>query len=1074
MIGRDILHYHIVEKLGEGGMGAVYKARDSRLDRDVAIKFLPSRIAGDGVGRSRFEVEARAAAALNHPNIATIHAIEEVDGEMFIVMEYIQGHELKELIARGGLGVDRAVKIALDVAKGLQLAHQKGIIHRDIKSSNVMVTDGDTAKVTDFGLAKIGAGTDITKSGITIGTVAYMSPEQILGERVDHRSDIWSFGVLLYEMLTGKLPFAGDYERAISYAILNVDPKPVSELAGDVPAALDALVAEMLEKNASARPQSIGDVIAVLKRDDLGATPKRAVSNSDSDKQIKRPGLAVLPFTSIKRDPDVEYLGFALADQIIGALSYVNGVLVRPSSAIRKYQDQTVDAPTVGHELQVEYVLAGYYLIEGSVVRLNVELVKAHSNEMVWRESIQADYNTVFALQDIAAEKVLGGLKVRFSSDERQHMRADVPADPLAYEYYLRAVSYPVTLDGDRLAVEMLEKALDLDQDYAPGWAELGYRISQLGSFGLLGEKEQQRAENALKKALSLNGNLLAALFNLSVLSVDTGRLEEALDLIDRMLRITPDNATAHFALSYVYRYAGMLEESVNEVETALMLDPKNPRFRSGGFTFLYRGDYRKAYELFDLDGASTLGIAWKGMSLFLMGENERALEFLDRAVAMEPEGFLGLRHGGIGAYIRGDVEKGLRLIRRLDEATDPHADSEHWYLIAGAYSLLGDRASCVRALRRAIDLGFFSYPAMQIDPQLDSVRDDQEFQEVLAIAKRKHEAFRKAHAGRNDNHRTLVDATDRRMPATAEPRGDRTPRGRAQTLDGDTVSVAKPPEVRYCTTEDGVAIAYSVHGSGPVLGRVIGWFTHLQMEWEWPALRLMWERLAERHTLVRYDGRGMGLSGRWDGAFTEETRQMDLDAVLKALGEPKVNLLGISEGGWTAAHYTAQHSERVHHLVIYGSYARGASLRPGFDAEEEAALLTLVRKGWGRDTPEIRQIFTTLYFGEDADPGLVAHFNALQRASADGDTSVRYQESLNLRGDGREAFSKIRVPTLVIHCRDDRIMNFEEGRIIASVVPGAKLLPFPTRTHYFPIDDELTRQMTDAIDRFTGRVVTT
>ena len=755
MLGRDILHYHVIAKVGEGGMGTVYRARDSRLDRDVAIKLLPARVAADEVGRSRFKVEARAAAVLNHPNIATIHAIEEADGELFIVMEFIEGRELKDLITRGSLGMDRTMKLALGVAEGLQAAHHKGIVHRDIKPSNVMVTDDDVPKITDFGLAKIGAGADLTKTGTTVGTISYMSPEQILGKHVDHRSDIWSFGVLLYEMLTGQLPFVADYEQAVAYAVLNVNPAPVRALAGDVPAALDALVTGMLQKDTGDRPQSMADVIAELKQSHKGAAVDRTDSDSGSRRHVRRPGLAVLPFSSVKRDPDVDYLGFALADQIIGSLSYVNGLLVRPSSAIRKYQDRTVDAPEAGRELQVDFILTGYYLKEGNAVRLNVELVEVHSNEMLWREAIQVGFDNVFTLQDIAAEKVLHGLKVRFSPDERQNMRADTPANPLAYEYYLRAISYPITLDGDQLAVAMLEKALDIDPGYAPGWAELGFRISQIASFGLLGETEVQKSKEAFEKAISLNENLLAPLFNLALLSVDAGRHEEAFDYVDRMLNITPRNAVAHFVLSYVYRYVGMLEESAREVEAALALDPKNPRFRSGGFTYFYAGNYHRAYELFDLDGASTYGIAWKGMCRFLMGDSEHALEHFDRAVAMEPDGFIGLRYGAIAAFIRGDVETARRLVRRLESATDPHADSEHWYLVAVTFGLVGDRDGCVRTLRIAVDRGFFGYPTMQIERHLDSVRDDPEFQQVIAIAKQKHDAFRKAHAGRVDRTET-------------------------------------------------------------------------------------------------------------------------------------------------------------------------------------------------------------------------------------------------------------------------------------------------------------------------------
>jgi pimeloyl-ACP methyl ester carboxylesterase len=296
--------------------------------------------------------------------------------------------------------------------------------------------------------------------------------------------------------------------------------------------------------------------------------------------------------------------------------------------------------------------------------------------------------------------------------------------------------------------------------------------------------------------------------------------------------------------------------------------------------------------------------------------------------------------------------------------------------------------------------------------------------------------------------------------------------------LADETVTIARPvalpappsgaPEIRYCRTADGASIAYAVNGSGPVIIRVLGWFTHLEMEWQWPALRLMWERLGRTHTVVRYDGRGIGLSSPWDRDFSEDTRQADLDAVIQALGVEKVALYGISEGGWSAAHYAAWHPERVSHLVIYGSYSRGEPLRGTFDLEEAEALLMLMRKGWGRDTAEYRQIFTTAYFGEDADPGLIAHFNELQRAAADGDTAARYQRSLFQRGQGAEVFGSIRVPTLVVHCREDRIVAFEEGRRIASLVPNALFLPLPSGTHYFPIENETTHRIVDAIDRAT------
>ena len=257
--------------------------------------------------------------------------------------------------------------------------------------------------------------------------------------------------------------------------------------------------------------------------------------------------------------------------------------------------------------------------------------------------------------------------------------------------------------------------------------------------------------------------------------------------------------------------------------------------------------------------------------------------------------------------------------------------------------------------------------------------------------------------------------------------------------------------DIRYCTTADGARVAFASTGSGPVLVRVLGHFTHLEMEWEWPDLRYFWERLAKRFTVVRYDGRGIGLSGHYDGEFTEETRQLDLDAVLDGVGAQDVILLGISEGGWTAATYAAAHPERVSRLVLYGAYCRGAKARPGYDAEEDEALVTLIRKGWGRDTPAFRQVFTSYFFLPDADPRLITHFNDLQRAAADPETAARYWQSIHSRGDGSEMFRQVKHPTLVIHCQDDMAVDAEEGRLLAATIPGARLVLLAERYTLLP-----------------------
>ncbi len=294
---------------------------------------------------------------------------------------------------------------------------------------------------------------------------------------------------------------------------------------------------------------------------------------------------------------------------------------------------------------------------------------------------------------------------------------------------------------------------------------------------------------------------------------------------------------------------------------------------------------------------------------------------------------------------------------------------------------------------------------------------------------------------------------------APADTGSDRTP-----AEDGER---APEQEIRFCRTSDGVSLAYSLVGSGPYIVRVLGHFTHLEAEWQWPDLRRFWEQLAETHTVVRYDGRGIGLSDRYHGDFTEDTRQRDLDAVLTAIGAEPAVLLGISEGGWTAATYALAHPARVTHLVLYGAYCRGAQAQPRHDPEEDQALLTLMRKGWGRDTPAFRQIFTSQFFRADADPTLIAHFNELQRLSADPETAARYHESCHRRGDGRDLFRRLTLPTLIVHSREDLAVSADEGRLLASIIPGSQLVLLPSGTHYFPTDAAVVTKATGAIARF-------
>lgn len=566
--GELFRHFRVVEKVGEGGMGVVYRAHDTKLDRDVALKLLTQLGRSGAEFSDRLRREARSLAALNHPNIVTIYDIDDVDGVPFLVLEWIDGRALNDPSFPRPLPIGEFLRVACSVAEALGASHDRGIIHRDVKPANVLVAGDGRVKLVDFGLSKFrDLNQDLTRTAGTVGTVAYMSPEQACGTELGPSSDVFSFGILAYELLTGQHPFRGEGPGVVLSAIISGRYIPLSELRMDLPDRLVALVERCLERASQSRFQS-------------------------------------------------------------------------------------------GREL-------------------------AH------------------ALQRVSAH---------------QGSQKDV--------------------------------------------------------------------------ATSL------------------------------------------------------------EVST-----PDGPPLRQ--------------------------------------------------------------------------------------------------------------------------------------------------------------------------------------------------------------------QEIRFCTSADGVRLAYSVVGAGPVLVRVLGHFTHLEMEWEWPDLRLFWERLAERHAVVRYDGRGIGLSDPYAGSFTEETRQLDLDAVLGAVGAQKAILLGISEGGWTAATYAIHHPDRITHLILYGAYCRGARARPGYDPEEDRALMTLIRKGWGRDTPAFRQIFTSQFFRHNADPGLIAHFNEMQRASADPDTAARYEESCHTRGDGRDLFLQVKTPTLIIQCQEDRVVNAEEGRLLASLIPGARLVLLPSGSHYFPTDREVVTKVVEAIKRF-------
>jgi len=516
MIGKTVSHYKILEKLGEGGMGVVYKAQDTKLDRIVALKFLPQHLTSDPVEKERFIHEAKAASALNHPNVTTIYEVDEFEGQMFIAMEYCEGKTLKQIIEKESLSIKKVLDIGIQIGEGLAIAHEKGIVHRDIKSDNIVLTPRGQVKIMDFGLAKLKGATKLTKTRSTLGTAAYMSPEQASGEEVDQRSDIFSFGVVLYELLTENLPFAGEHQAAIIYSILNEEPQPVARFNNKVSAKLEDMVFKALAKEREERYQHIDDLLADLRREKKSLEYVRTAVAAKPPESPK-PAIAVLYLQNLSENKEDAYFAAGMTEDIITQLSKIGGLLVASRSDIEQFKNKPVNLKEVANRLRVNYVMEGSVRKYGNKIRITCQLIKASDGFHVWADSYDRQMEDLFAIQADVAKEVAQALKVTLAPPELAMIEKKPTLNVQAYNYYLQGREYYFGGGSDskemlELATKMFEKALEADSNFALAYAGLSDCYSSYVMFGVDPRKSWlEKAEKTGLKALVLDPNLAEA-----------------------------------------------------------------------------------------------------------------------------------------------------------------------------------------------------------------------------------------------------------------------------------------------------------------------------------------------------------------------------------------------------------------------------------------------------------------------------------------------------------------------------------------------------------------------------------
>jgi eukaryotic-like serine/threonine-protein kinase len=805
MLGKTLRNYRITDKLGVGGQGAVYKAIDTKLGRPVVIKVIPPELSAKEANLKRFEREARLASALDHPNICTIFDLDEVDGVHFIAMQFVEGKNVRQLVAGRPLELKTALLIGLQVADALAAAHSRGIIHRDIKSGNVMVTASGQVKVLDFGLAKLlddteaaTAGihrTELTEVGVPYGTATYAAPEQARGDRVDKRADIFSLGVLLYEMLTGTWPFRGKTTIDVRHAVLHDPPRPVSELRSSaIPPRLQQIIDKALAKEPKDRFQNMEDFRNELRQvlheidapstDYQSVTPEpprhlsganpvtravrwlKSITRTESPTSApnvttsskhgihetpltttvtdqEKKSLAILCFRNLSNDPASSFYEFSLADAVITELARVRSLVVRPSSVIARYQGQHRDPREIGEELGVSAVLTAGFIHSGERFRVTAQLIDVASGELLWSDRIDTAASDIIVLQDTIAQRIVEGLRVELTHAEQAGISKAATQNPVAYEEYLRGrdlfarfIFRTLSEDDCNEAIAHFEHAIDLDPNFALAHDGLGACHVNRVFKGFGGSEDYERAEKAFTKALSIDPNIFEARMLMVFVYLWRGQKQKARDEVARARREAPNEPVVHFVKALLHRLDGEYGRALRSYDRLVRLDPAAHVVASysRALVYMYMGQFDEVFRQLDTAGDqdNALVRTFRALALYYTGQTDAAAELMRDVIEKHPN-MHGIRpFMAMFLSAQGKHEEALAQLTP-DVKRNGEVDADISYSIGSVYALEGLRGDAFEWLERSIALGNANRTCFQNDPNWAGMRDDARFRELMA-----------------------------------------------------------------------------------------------------------------------------------------------------------------------------------------------------------------------------------------------------------------------------------------------------------------------------------------------------